>query len=98
MNGAHALPAELTIYTVGEWYPHCRSWAGGDDADALVLDATAVQEVDAAGVQLMLSLANALAQRGRRLLIAEPSAALAAACTVLGVTHLFAEATAETTP
>ena len=67
MPEPNVLPPELTIYTVGEWHPRLLDWVGsGPEADAvddtLQLDAAAVTEVDAAGLQLLVSLANTLGQ------------------------------------
>ncbi len=83
------LPPELTIYTVAELHPRCVALAaaGATSSDeSLTVDAAAVAEVDAAGVQLLLSLANTLALHGRRLRLAPASATLAAACAALGAT------------
>ena len=95
------LPAELTIYTVAELHPQWLAWLADDDraatvepvpADQCRVDAAAVGEVDAAGAQLLLSLANALARRHRTLQLVDPSTALAKACTALGVSSLLANA------
>jgi anti-anti-sigma regulatory factor len=90
MATALALPAELTIYTVGELRTPWLGWLGealasADDDEPLVADAAAVDQVDTAGVQLLLSLANALARQGQRLQLHRPSAPLAEACTLLGL-------------
>ncbi len=101
MTEALALPAELTIYTVGEWSNRCLGWIGPEDPPdgALRVDACAVAETDAAGVQLLISLANALARRDRRLVLVEPSAPLATAAAQLGAMFLLADAAnAETRP
>jgi len=89
------LPRELTVYTVGELRPLWRDWI-----DALVaqmppcahgvIDASAVDEVDAAGVQLLVSLSRGLANAHVALHLAHASAALVAACGSLGLPHLFA--------
>jgi ABC-type transporter Mla MlaB component len=92
MTEARALPTELTIYTVGETHPQCLAWldgtAGSAGDELLEVDASSVSEVDAAGVQLLLSLANALAAQQRALRLIAPSAVLAAACEALGATAL----------
>ena len=96
-----SLPSELTIYTISELHPQCLAWIGADaDADngepaavsGLRVDAQAVQEVDAAGVQLLLSLSNALARQQRQLQLLRPSAPLLAACMALGASGLTAHA------
>ena len=58
--------------------------------DAFAVDAAAVGEVDAAGVQLLLSLSHALRREHRVLRLCNPSQALAAACGALGVHALLA--------
>ena len=108
MNANCALPNELTIYTISELHPQCLAWIATDadaDSDAddandgepaavngLRLDARAVQEVDAAGVQLLLSLSNTLARQQRPLRLVRPSAQLLAACEALGASSLLANA------
>jgi ABC-type transporter Mla MlaB component len=92
MTDACTLPPELTIYTVGELAPQCRAWldAHADAAhSSLRVQAQAVAEVDAAGVQLLLSLANTLQARDRQLQLLEPSATLSAACQALGAASLL---------
>ena len=95
------LPAELTIYTVAELHPRWLAWLTADDCaantepvpnDLCRVDAAAVGEVDAAGVQLLLALANALARRHSALRLVDPSPALTKACTALGVSSLLANA------
>jgi ABC-type transporter Mla MlaB component len=91
MPDAHvrALPAELTIYTVAELHPQWLKWLAttGDagDAEGCVVDAAAVEQADAAGVQLLLSLSSALQRQGRALQLRAPSTALLAACEALGL-------------
>lgn len=97
MTPARSLPSELTIYTVGELRPQWLAWLadtsavpGVDDAlnDAFPVDAAAVAEVDAAGVQLLVSLQNALSARQQELRLVSPSRALATACMALGLAAL----------
>lgn len=92
MADPRTLPAELTIYTVGETCPQCLAWVDADGDDRVTVDAAAVSDVDAAGVQLLLSLANALRRRDRELLLTDPSPALTAACAALGAAALTAGA------
>jgi ABC-type transporter Mla MlaB component len=89
-----ALPAELTIYTVAERRTHllagladaARERArGAPGDDACRVDASAVAEVDGAGVQLLLALDRELARAQWPLQLTRPSAALAQACASLGV-------------
>lgn len=89
-----ALPAELTIYTVGELRPPWLSWLGdavaqSDGGETLEADGAAVDQVDTAGVQLLLSLSGALQGQGRALRLRNPSAPLAEACAMLGVAALL---------
>ena len=91
---ALALPAELTIYTVGELHPQWLTWLGAGPAARHAegptevqaeVQAAAVEQVDAAGLQLLLSLQIALAERGRSLHIQAPSAVLRSGCAALGL-------------
>lgn len=95
MHAELALPPELTIYNVGEL---CETWratlaaAPNDgDADGAVyrLDGGAVEAVDAAGLQLVVSLANHLAGRQQRLVVERPTRLLKEACTMLGLAALL---------
>jgi anti-anti-sigma regulatory factor len=92
MAVTRALPAELTIYTVGETCPQCLAWIDADGDERVAVDAAAVSDVDAAGVQLLLSLSNALQRRDRELVLTDPSPALIAACAALGAAALTAGA------
>jgi ABC-type transporter Mla MlaB component len=100
MTPHHCLPAELTIYTVGELRPRWLSWlaeAHGDghgaemSGEAFVVDAAAVGEVDAAGMQLLLSLSKSMDREHRVLKLHSASRALAAACAALGASALLAD-------
>jgi anti-anti-sigma regulatory factor len=91
------LPVEITIYVAAElrtaWLACLASLdaATDDGADAdLPADGQAVEEVDAAGLQCLLSLSNSLLARGRRLQVHQPSEALALGCRRLGLAHLLA--------
>lgn len=55
------------------------------EAGPLVLDGSAVERVDSAGLQLLVSLQRSLAARGETLTYRGVSTALADAATVLGV-------------
>jgi ABC-type transporter Mla MlaB component len=105
MHEPLVLPSEITIYTVADLRTQCLAWLaqGGagspDDATghgSWRVDAAAVQEVDAAGLQLLQSLAHSVAlghpHRHLRLHVQNPSLALAGACTALGFTALLDEA------
>jgi ABC-type transporter Mla MlaB component len=86
--GTLALPAELTIYAAAELHAAWRAWLeqGGQRAEG-----SAVEQVDGAGVQLLLSLQRAMAARGRRLEIQAPSRVLAEGCATLGLGAWLAE-------
>ncbi len=83
-----ALPAELTIYTVGELRPQWLSWLGalpaGGGAVAPV-QAAALDQVDAAGLQMLLSLGHALERLGLRLQLQGANDVLQGACETLGL-------------
>lgn len=88
------LPAELTIFTASETRSAWLGWLADaqqhGDADTLCLvEAEDVAEVDAAGVQLLVSLARSLAGQQRRLQLQAPSEVLRKACTTLGVHTLL---------
>jgi anti-anti-sigma regulatory factor len=85
---AHALPVELTIYTVAELHRLGLAWLAEQDDDLrCTVDASAVDQADAAGVQLLLSLHAALHRQGRGLQLDDPSPALLAACEALGLAN-----------
>lgn len=90
MTQQFSLPAELTIYTVAALKPQWLEHLDGDARSALRVDAAAVVDLDAAGVQLLLALANALQNRQRRLQLVDPSEALHSACAALGAARLLA--------
>jgi anti-anti-sigma regulatory factor len=95
------LPVELTIYAVTElraqWLAALD--AGPPEGDCVV-DASAVAEVDGAGVQLLVALSRQLAAHERGLRLVSPTAALRDACATLGLSALLepADRTAEVTP
>ena len=97
----HALPAEVTIYTVGELRGQCLAWMSEAQADRdtggdrWLLDAHAVDQIDAAGVQLLVALAHTLLQQGQPLQLLQPSAALGEACAALGLTGWLEACTLE---
>ena len=93
MTDALHLPSELSIYSVGEVHQAWMSRWG--DLRALPLDeeflihADQVEQIDAAGVQLLLSLRRFLVSRGARPRFKDPSAILMASCASLGVFELL---------
>jgi len=92
----HLLPRELTIYTAADTHREMLSWVAGlGDARAWSVDASAVDETDAAGVQLLLSLSRSAAQAQATLHIETPSPVLARACRTLGVAGTLLHTPAE---
>lgn len=92
---AATLPEELSIFSATDLLATLRALlasaaASPDAPDILRLDATRVAEVDAAGIQLLLSLSNSLLRQGRQLQIEPASAALRQACQRLGAAWLLA--------
>ncbi|MDP2004128.1 MAG: STAS domain-containing protein [Rubrivivax sp.] len=85
------LPAELTIYTAGELHPQWLAWLGerpaapADGAPPARVLAAAVDQVDGAGLQLLLALQRSLNERGHRLAIDDPSDVLCQGCESLGL-------------
>ena len=84
-----SLPAELTIYTVGELRPQWLTWLGrlgADDSSVEApVDGSAVDQIDAAGVQLLVALSRSLAAAQRSLQFLNPSPVLENACLALGL-------------
>lgn len=86
-----ALPAELTIYTVGELHPGWLAWLGertaapADGCPPARVMAAAVDQIDAAGLQMLLALQRSLGEHGCGLVIEEPSAVLRQGCEGLGL-------------
>ena len=84
------LPAELTIYAVSElrtqWLAALDAGPGEGDC---VVDASAVAEVDGAGLQLLVALSRQLAAHDAALRLASPTAALRDACATLGLSALL---------
>jgi anti-anti-sigma regulatory factor len=96
MNQELVLPAELTIYNAAELrvqlLAHVEAHA---QEEACCIDAAAVDQVDAAGLQLLLALTRTLAAAGRTLRLAPASPVLAAAVDALGLRAALLGATAE---
>lgn len=83
---APALPAELTIYVVADLLPQWLAWLDEPDAPpTLTLDAADVDQLDAAGLQLLVSLGLGLARRDRALRLQAPSPAIVDGCRQLGL-------------
>jgi ABC-type transporter Mla MlaB component len=95
MNISIHLPTELTIYTVAELHPQwlaaatSAQAAGGNDDEHCNVEASQVQEVDTAGLQLLLSLSGLIQRQRRSLHVVNASEALQRACAALGTTALL---------
>jgi ABC-type transporter Mla MlaB component len=95
---ALALPPELTIYTVGELHPQWCRWladsAAADPARPRSVHAAALEQLDGAGLQMLLALSHAAAAAGCTLQLHAPSAVLQSACATLGLAGWLAQRTA----
>jgi hypothetical protein len=94
LDPSRCLPAELTIFTAAQTRTEWLAWLdplNGDDGAGNEVSgpwrvlADGVDQVDAAGVQLLISLAHALQARDRPLQLSDASARLRQACEALGV-------------
>ena len=88
------LPHELTIYTAAETRASWLAWLSSDDAHSAgepvcQVDGEDVDEVDAAGVQLLVSLAHSLQRQHRTLRLCNTSRPLRNACQDLGTATLL---------
>lgn len=92
MTSPTSLPAEVDIYHAAELRSLWLTLLEQPTAADCRLDGTAVDQIDGAGVQLLVALSRGLENQQRRLQITQPSAPLRAACEALGVSHLLAAA------
>lgn len=101
MATTRSLPPEFTIYSLANlhksWLAALPKAARGKRSTAKAvapwaIDASAVTEVDAAAVQLLVSLSHALAVRSRTLALTNPSRPMVRACDALGVSSLLGAA------
>ena len=88
------LPGDVTIYGVGALRSRFAEWleelpndrlAAALENTPLCVDASAVSEVDAAGVQMLIALSKSLGARSRALQLVNPSGLLTDALETLGV-------------
>lgn len=106
MSATYALPPEMTIYAAADLRTTFQAWVQksskarkGKRAQAaldspLVVDASAVTEIDSAGLQLLIALSRSVAASSRRLELDQPSQALQTACATLGLSALLGGAEA----
>jgi ABC-type transporter Mla MlaB component len=88
MSAPFELPAELNIYTAAETTQALLRWlqfAQSQQINLLQIDGRSVAEVDAAGLQILLSLHNTCSNHALAWQLHQPSQTLAAACTRLGI-------------
>lgn len=82
------LPRELTIYTASETRTDWLTWLAALPEDAPV-DGAQVDQVDGAGLQLLVALHHAVVQHGRAWQLSAVSGALHKACLALGAAALL---------
>jgi anti-anti-sigma regulatory factor len=92
MSHSLVLPRELTIYTASETRADWLTWLTTLPEDAVV-DGAAVDQVDGAGLQLLVALRHAVLQRGRAWCLAAASVTLTHACDAIGASALLADGT-----
>ncbi len=89
MTSTLSLPVELTIYTAGELRPQWLAWLAGlgatDTPVEATVDGAAVDQIDAAGVQMLIALSRSLSAAQRSLRFVNPSEVLIGACEALGL-------------
>lgn len=85
------LPAEVGIYAAAELRAQWLALLAGlpPGGGTVELDSSGVEQIDAAGAQLLLALAHALKVRGGSLQLARPSRTLVDGCKVLGLSNLL---------
>lgn len=81
------LPSSLRIADVAEFRPQCDAALEGEGT--LGCEADAVEFIDAAGLQLLVALSRACAQRARDFEIRTPSPAFAGAARIGGFAPLL---------
>jgi anti-anti-sigma regulatory factor len=92
------LPEDLSIYAAADTHRAWLQWWGEHASrleGELLVDASAVDVIDGAGLQLLVALEHQARGQGLRLVLRQPSNALQSACRALGMaTLLGAEAAA----
>lgn len=100
MKQTYSLPNAMTVYAVGMLRSQFGAWIaelpkgrrGAALTDSpLIVDARRVDEVDAAGIQLLVALSKSLTVRRRPLKLLNPSRSLVQGCDALAVASLLIE-------
>ncbi len=98
MNTSLSLPSDLTICNVRALHADWHSGLADDPQPRAAgfqfrVRADLVDDVDAAGIQLLLALRSSVQALGGTFVIVDPSTPMVAACTALGLSSLLAAAT-----
>ncbi len=84
------LPPELSIYTVGDLRTDWLTWLANVSDDVEIAGGE-VDQVDGAGVQLLVSLHRAVRQRGLGWRLFPASASLMSACSAIGAREVLVD-------
>ena len=88
MSMSFELPSELNIYTASDTAQSMRQWLTDNrnqQITHLTVDGHAVSEVDAAGLQLLVSLHNSCLSHAMHWQLSQSSNTLSAACARMGI-------------
>jgi len=88
-NQRLAIEGELSIYTAGEWKKRLDGLI--DQGGSLELDLGAVQELDTAGLQLLIMAKKEAAARSQQLLLSNHSQAVLEVFELCGVAAFFGD-------
>jgi anti-anti-sigma factor len=88
-NQRLAIEGELSIYTAGEWKKRLDDLI--DQGGSLELDLGAVQELDTAGLQLLIMAKKEAAARNQQLLLSNHSQAVLEVFELCGVAAFFGD-------
>ena len=88
-NQRLAIEGELSIYTAGEWKKRLDDLI--DQGGSLELDPGAVQELDTAGLQLLIMAKKEAAARSQQLLLSNHSQAVLEVFELCGVAAFFGD-------
>lgn len=84
MKPLEPLPVDITIDRVGEIGVVWREWLATEASTINDVDASRVESIDSAGVQLLVSLMRAAREQGGDLILRTPSTTLRKACDAMG--------------